>query len=235
MNEPIDIETYIDIVKMCASRQEFNLKIAMLCEEIIKKNPIILDDILTYLKKMYENNIFTRNSKQILEYIKLTTKDDVRVNYMLLSLKSDEGNFDLEFMDDFLKLYSLSEDKSDFDNIINKIVNKCEYISKKELVDIIYDFYLRNNDINSLKILVRNINNKGLERIKEIFKKEDVLKLFEFYNRKITIDEYIEGLDLFENYKDDLEIIPFGVSILEKLYNKANANVLKQINRKYFI
>lgn len=67
---------------------------------------------------------------------------------MLLSLKSDEGNFDLEFMDDFLKLYSLSEDKSDFDNIINKIVNKCEYISKKELVDIIYDFYLRNNDIN---------------------------------------------------------------------------------------
>lgn len=234
MDEPIDIETYIDIVKMCASRQEFNLKIAMLCEEIIKKNPIILDDILTYLKKMYENNIFTRNSKQILEYIKLTTKDDVRVNYMLLSLKSDEGNFDLEFMDDFLKLYSLSEDKSDFDNIINKIVNKCEYISKKELVDIIYDFYLRNNDINSLKILVRNINNKGLERIKEIFKKEDVLKLFEFYNRKITIDEYIEGLDLFENYKDDLEIIPFGVSILEKLYNKANANVLKQINRKYF-
>ncbi|MDO4535251.1 MAG: hypothetical protein Q4B63_05525 [Clostridium perfringens] len=233
MEEPLDIDSYINVVKICASRQEFNLKIAMLCEEIIRKNPIILDDILKFLKKMYENNIFTRNSKQILEYIKLTG-EDIRVDYMLLSLKSDEGNFDLEFMDNFLKLYNLSTDKTDFDNMINKIVNKCSYIAKKELVDIIYDFYLRNDDVNSLKILVKNINYKGLERIKEVFKKEDILKLFEFYNRKITVEEYIEGLELFENYKDDLEILPFGISILEKLYDKANKETLENINKRFF-
>lgn len=233
IEEPLDIDSYINVVKICASRQEFNLKIAMLCEEIIRKNPIILDDILKFLKKMYENNIFTRNSKQILEYIKLTG-EDTRVDYMLLSLKSDEGNFDLEFIDNFLKLYNLAKDKADFDNIINKIVNKCSYIAKKELVDIIYDFYLRNNDVNSLKILVKNINYKGLEIIKEVFKKEDILKLFEFYNRKITIEEYIEGLELFVNYKDDLDIIPFGISILEKLYDKADKGTLEDINKRFF-
>ena len=233
LEEPLDIDSYINVVKICASKQEFNLKIAMLCEDIIRKNPIILDDILKFLKKMYENNIFTRNSKQILEYIKLTG-EDTRVDYMLLSLKSDEGNFDLEFMDNFLKLYNLSKDKSDFDNIINKIVNKCSYIAKKELVDIIYDFYLRNDDVNSLKILVKNINYKGLERIKEVFKKDDILKLFEFYNRKITVEEYIEGLELFENYKDDLEIVPFGISILEKLYDKGSKETLENTDKRFF-
>ncbi len=191
--QEFDVDCYIEAIKECRKRSDYDIRIALFCEELLKDNTIALDDIVYFLKEIYKQNIFTGNSKRMLEYIEGAYGYDLEIELMLLKIKSKEGNFDSDFIDKFVNIYNNTENKKDFDTIINKLINSNMNIFREELIEPIYYFYKRNNDLNALRILVKNAKAFNMLSIRNILEVHDLIQLFQFYeSHNISFKEIID-------------------------------------------
>lgn len=229
--QEFDVDCYIEAIKECRKRSDYDIRIALFCEELLKDNTIALDDIVYFLKEIYKQNIFTGNSKRMLEYIEGAYGYDLEIELMLLKIKSKEGNFDSDFIDKFVNIYNNTENKKDFDTIINKLINSNMNIFREELIEPIYYFYKRNNDLNALRILVKNAKAFNMLSIRNILEVHDLIQLFQFYeSHNISFKEIID-ISMF--YLEDDIICNYIVKLVEDVYRSDNENNIKIMNTKY--
>lgn len=226
-----DVDCYIEAIKECRKRSDYDIRIALFCEKLLKDNTIVLNDIVYFLKEMYKQNIFTGNSKRMLEYIEDAYGYDLEIELILLNIKSKEGNFDSDFIDNFIDIYSGAENKKDFDNIINKLINNNINIFRQDLIEPIYYFYKRNNDINALRLLVKNAKAFNMLSLRNILEVQDLIQLFQFYEtHNISFKEIID-ISMF--YLENDNISSYVVKLIEDVYRSDNERNKEIINTKY--
>lgn len=226
-----DVDCYIEAIKECRKRSDYDIRIALFCEKLLKDNTIALDDIVYFLKEIYKQNIFTGNSKRMLEYIEDAYGYDLEIELILLNIKSKEGNFDSDFIDKFIHIYSSTENKKDFDNIINKLISSNMNIFRQDLIEPIYYFYKRNNDLNALRLLVKNAKAFNMLSLRNILEVQDLIRLFQFYEtHNISFKEIID-ISMF--YLENDSICNYIVKLVEGVYRSNNENNIKIMNTKY--
>ncbi|WP_170272174.1 hypothetical protein, partial [Clostridium tarantellae] len=232
LGKPLNIDLNIEAIRAFKRLEYYDIKVALFCEELLKVSPIILDDIISFLKQMYKNNIFTEDSKKVLEYVKCTTKiEEDFIDLALLKMKVKEGIFDLEFLREFERLYEKINDKEEFDDIINKLINVNLEIFRSSFVEPIYDFYKRNNDFNALNILVKLIFENNLIKHKYMFTLEDVLILWNNKKDKNIVDENI--INLSQKFLDNMEVKNNLIQLFKWIYLSNNKDNIKIIDEKY--
>lgn len=234
ITEEIPIDIYVQGISKCSELDKSNIKIALYCEELLVSNPIITEEVVRLLVGMYESNVYTENTLQILEYLRCTVRDNRIIDETLIKIRSDKELYDKDFLQKFLKVYGGSADKRSLDQVINKLINSEDIELNKEMYDIVYDFYIRNNDIKALEILCEAIvRNKG--KLKEFkINDSDVFKLLDYYIHLNKYDNKFNLLNILNEFKDYDYLLDKGVEILENLELLDFNNIPKELIDIYF-
>lgn len=234
MTEDISIETYIDAIIRCSEIDSHNIKIALFCEELLVDKPIIIDGIVDFLKDMYSKQVYTDNTIKILDYLRCTIKDSSIIEETLVRIKANNEIWDNDFLEKFLKVYEISNDKSSFDEVINKMINSKELLFNNSLIKVFYDFYKRNNDVHSLnKLMIILLNRKS--NISLIgMNINDAVKLIKLNNRLNVEGKEYYLLNIISEFKHSMKVQKEGIKILERIYKNENDNILRQINNVYW-
>ena len=227
-----DIDDNIAIIKRFKKLKYYDLKVALFCEEVLIKTPILIDDIIYFLKEMYKSNIYTSNSRKMLEYIKNTTKvSDEFIDEVLLDIKSKNGEFDQSFFVDLRKLYNCNKNNRKVYEIINRVIMNGKDI--RYCHDMVYDFYKKFLDINALKKYLEVSKSLGLNIFNILTLKDCNFILDKYIDKSIlkNIDEYII-IDLIDKklVNTDAKFKAKAVKIIEKIIADNQKN--KLVNQK---
>lgn len=214
VKEEIPVNIYLEAIMKCSKIDKYNIKIALLCEELIVKKPVIIEEIVGFLVELYKSNVFTKNTINTLEYLRCTIRDNKIIDEALINIRAENEQYDKEFLDKLLKMYRNNIDKKKLDPIINKLINGKHINIKPNVYSVIYDFYIRNNDIRALESLCNAILKNNDKLIDNQITAEDVIKLLNYF---INIKSYNINniLKIINEYKNNNEVINIGVDVLE--------------------
>lgn len=232
----LSLDVYMKILKHAFSYREFNIRLALFCEELFLKHPLAFDGILDYLKEMYNKNILTDNSGEIIDYMKLLLDDSITSKGALINLKEFKGEIDSEFIREVKNIYKLTKQKDIFNKIINKIVNRIGVKYDLELINIVYEFYKRTGDIRSLIVIIENCDKIKFDIEKLGFNINDRVKLLDFYKRNKKYDiKYI--IKFIYPYIDESGYIKKNFIYVFKdiLNNKTNMELQDIINKYNYV
>lgn len=235
IKDKISIDTYVSAILKCNKIDNHSIKIALFCEELLIEKPLIIDEIVYFLKEMYSENVFTENTLKILDYLNCTIKDNKLIEETRVKIKADNGIFDNDFFNKFIKVYNENENKEVLDEVINKIVNYKGIELNDKLIPIIYGFYRRNNDLNALDKLCTALYNRKEKINKKLIEAIDVEKILDLYNtndRVVGREDYL--LSLISEFSESPKILNQGKAILENLLNNSNNEIIKGLYKKYF-
>jgi len=108
INYEISSENFQDILK--ENNSMFNdLWTSLKYEEKLTAVPMITDEIIFALIKMYRLGIYTKKSAQCISYIRIAAEEDREIDKVLLVAESKVGCFDLVFNDRLARLYRSGE------------------------------------------------------------------------------------------------------------------------------
>lgn len=213
-----------NILKNDNSNIKGKLNIAIFCEELISKKPLIFTEVIKILKEMYKDKVFTNETLNTLRYIKHTVKDDDFIDDLVFYIKSENYDFDSEFINK-IKVFNLSKSKNKLklaDEMVNKLIYNEKDINKynDELCLQIYKFFQRNRDLNALDKLCRY----AYENNKNIFSynvnDNNIISLLKFYNKNnIQIDDKFY-LKLINEYKTNYKILDYAKERIKLIYLK---------------
>ncbi|MFW2491543.1 hypothetical protein ACN077_23735 [Clostridium chromiireducens] len=235
MGDKISIDTYVNAILKCNKIDNHSIKIALFCEELLIERPLIIDEIVHFLKEMYSENVFTENTLKILDYLSCTIKDNKLIEETRVKIKADNGVFDNDFLNKFIKVYNETENKEVLDDIVNKIVNHKSIEYSDKLISAIYGFYRRNNDLNALDKLCTSLYNRKAKINNKLIETIDIEKMLDLFNindKVIGREDYL--LSLINEFSESTKILSQGKEILEKLLNSCNNELIKRLYKKYF-
>ncbi|MGG7097447.1 hypothetical protein [Clostridium sardiniense] len=233
LNNELSINTYIKIIKRCRSLSKENIKLSMFCEELLKKKGILLKDIIEPLKDMYKKGLVTKNTRDVLRYLRIGSSSDEELNAALINVKVKLKVVDEEFIHGLIILYSRSDNKKSLDKILNIILYSDNVKYNDELLKIIFDFYRRNNDVNSLIIICRELKKRGIPLKDYGIQIKDRNLLVKAYRKNILID-WKELLEYSEDYyKRSIYIRDALVNILEEIITNGKDKDKRYICVKY--
>lgn len=230
--EEISLKTYVQIILKCNEIDKYNVKIALFIEELIREKPLIIDEIVSFLMELYSENIFTENTMKTLDYLSCTVADNPIIEKARIIIKCRNKSFDSDFFSDFIRFYTTTDNKEELDGVLNSIINNEDLNINDNMADCIYNFYIRNDDVNSLNILCRHWL-KSKDEIPDFITEEDIEKILDLYSmRNITIDICDYLLYISRKYKDNEKILENVLSLLQKPL-KSNRNILITYIQKY--
>lgn len=235
----IDIDTKLIFINKLNSLKYYDVKFVLFCEKTIKETPIILDEIVYVLENIYKKDIFSDYSQKTLEYIICTNKsNDFLLDLANLKINSRNKNFDSNFINYYLNLYTQINDKNLIDNVTNRIINFNGVLENKMLIKPFWDFYIKYEDINSLKrifilMYLNKYNNKENIKLRE----KEIISIWDFVFNLKKSSEYMEYLldiskEYINNYTIRNKIIHFikQYKIEDKFYNNnKNLILLKEL------
>ncbi|MPQ42738.1 hypothetical protein [Clostridium tarantellae] len=183
-------------------------------EELIINTPVITKDVISYLSKMYRKGIYTKDSPKVLRMINSTSSKSTNTSIELL-IESYGRKYTLNYINRIIKAYNIKKDEN-IDEIVNRILNNNYFYFTEKLIPIMYDFYKRYRDINSLDILCTKCVQNKISLKKYEIKISDIGELIKFYSnlekykekRKVIVslvDEYSE-ITLNKNTQELLKV-----------------------------
>ncbi len=256
-------------------------------EEIIEKASLMIkvennefDNSL--LEIIYDK--YKENTVPVLKYLNNSVDNEEIIEKASLMIKVENNEFDNSLLEIIYDKYKENDTSLNLDSIINKIIYNVEDFSnnfknKDKLIELIYNFYKKYDDLNALKKLVlyiliinkiiynvedfsNNFKNKDklIELIYNFYKKYDdlnALKKLVLYilkneeslkgnrievNELKKIDDFIINLDeidnikrleIFEEYKEDKDILEKIKIIMEKICDSKNEHEKIVLKRDY--
>lgn len=211
--------------------------IAMYIEELINKKPLIFQENIEILKEIYNDNVFTEYTVPVLKYLNNSVDNEEIIEKASLMIKVENNEFDNSLLEIIYDKYKENDTSLNLDSIINKIIYNVEDFSnnfknKDKLIELIYNFYKKYDDLNALKKLVLYIlkNEESLKgnriEVNELKKIDDFI---------INLDEIdnIKRLEIFEEYKEDKDILEKIKIIMEKICDSKNEHEKIVLKRDY--
>lgn len=211
--------------------------IAMYIEELINKKPLIFQENIEILKEIYNDNVFTEYTVPVLKYLNNSVDNEEIIEKASLMIKVENNEFDNSLLEIIYDKYKEKDTSLNLDIIINKIIYNIEDFSnnfknKDELIELIYNFYKKYDDLNALKKLVLYILKKE-ESLKENgIEVNDLKKIDDFIINLDEIDN-IKRLEIFEEYIEDKDILEKIKIIMEKIYDSKNEHEKIVLKRDY--
>lgn len=226
-----NIDIYIYAISKSYELNKKSIKIALFCEELLNKKPIIYSNIINYLKLIYKNGIYTQNTLDTIKYIEDISKEDLSIDELRLKINFEEGNFSESFLKSLVKVYNKNKDKDFLDPYINKIINTKEINLNSDCISIIYKFYKKYNDIKALDKLCKYMYKNQLNLEKYNITIKDIEFLIDFYElNEINIEKrYL--LFLMSHYKKFEEK---AIDILRDLCRELDASGLTDYDDEIF-
>lgn len=233
LNNELSINTYIKIIKRCRALCKENIKLSIFCEELLKNKGILLKDIIEPIKDMYKKGLITKNTREVLRYLRIGSSSDEELNAALINVKVKLKVVDEEFIHGLIVLYNRSDNKRSLDKILNIILYSDNVKYNDELLKIVYDFHRRNNDVKSLVILCRELKKREIPLKDYGIQIKDRNLLVKAYRKNILID-WKELLEYSEDYyKRSVYIRDALVNVLEEIITKGKDKDKKYICVKY--
>lgn len=201
LRQDISMNTYLKIIKRCKEISPKDIKLSLFCEEFLKDRKVITSDIVESIKVMYQNALVTKNTMDVIKYLRLTCSNDRELNFALLRVKAKLKIIDNEFIKEFINLYKEVKDKRSLDKILNVILY-CDNVKySDELIKIVFEFYRRNNDVKSLITVCRELRKKKISLEQYGMNIKDRNLLVKAYRKDILIDwkELLGYLDGYYN------------------------------------
>ena len=234
IDEEIEIETYIQAILKCNRLDKNNIKVALFCEELIKKNPIIIDGIVDFLKSMYKEQVYTNNTLEVLNYLRCTIKDSEILDETLVRINAKNNILDDDFYDKFYKVYENTRNHSLLDEIINKIINSNNLKFDNRIIPIIYDFYKRNNDLNSLNILCVKLLENMYPIRETLITSDDIINLVNHCEKYKIEGQSLYLLKLINEFSESEDLLEKSKSIIEGIYLSGDEKNVRIINKNYY-
>ena len=217
LNKKLSIDTYIKIIKRCRSLCEDSIKLSIFCEELLKDRCILLNDIIEPIKYMYKKGLVTKNTRDVLRYLKIGSSSDRELNLALMNVKIKLRVIDEEFIKQLINLYYRSTNKGDLDKVLSIVLYSDNIKYNDEFLKIVFDFYKRNNDVRSLITLCRELKSRDISLKDYGIKIKDRNLLVKAYKKNILID-WKELLEYSEDYyKRSVYIKDALIEILEEV------------------
>ena len=233
LNKKLSIDTYIKIIKRCRSLCTNNIKLSIFCEELLKNRGILLNDIITPIKYMYKKGLITKNTQDVLKYLRIGSSSDRELNDALMNVKIKLKVVDEEFIKQLISLYYKSSNKEKLDKILNIILYSDNIKYNDELLKIVFDFYKRNNDVRSLITLCRELKSRSISLKDYGIQIKDRNLLVKAYKKNILID-WKELLEYSEDYyKRSVYIRTALINILEDIILNGKEKDKNYISIKY--
>lgn len=174
-----DISIYLKIIEETIKKRQKDIRICLMCEELMINTPVVTNVVLGYLKDMYKRGIYTKNSPYILRIIGLTNQ--YNTNSKELLVESLGRKYNLAFINRIIKAYSFSNPNDDIDTVINKVINNKFYF-KEKFIPILHDFYKRHKDLRTLDIICEKATKLKIELKPYNINSNEVEELIKFYS-----------------------------------------------------
>ena len=88
-----NIDVYVYAISKSYELNKNSIKIALFCEEVLNKKPIIYSNIVSYLKLLYKNGIYTQNTLDTVKYIETVSNEDLSLDELRLKINFEKGRF----------------------------------------------------------------------------------------------------------------------------------------------
>lgn len=242
--DEVRVDNYVDAICKCYYFEKNNSindgnkrLIALFCEDIIASKPIVFTEVIDILKEMYNERIFTNKTLDTLKYIRHTAKDEKIIDEVMLQCKYSNNKFDNEFVKKICDIQQNNGNKNSYilDEMLNKFIYNVEDFSEYDdrIIKYIYDFYIRNNDKNTLIKLCQYAYENNLQLKSLNINLQDIYGLLKIYNERNKNYDVNLKLKIINEFKDDEKILNYGKVLLEKIYNIKNYNIVYIINKDY--
>lgn len=226
-----NIDVYVYAISKSYELNKNSIKIALFCEEVLNKKPIIYSNIVSYLKLLYKNGIYTQNTLDTVKYIETVSNEDLSLDELRLKINFEKGNFDENFLENLVKVYNKNKNKDFLEPYINKIINTEEINLNQDCIYIIYKFYKKYNDIKALDRLCKYMYKNQLNLNKYNIKIKDIESLINFYeSNENNIDK--RYLLFLMSYCEKFE--EKAIDILMDICKELDASSLNQYDDEIF-
>ncbi|MDY4576106.1 MAG: hypothetical protein SPD90_13740 [Intestinibacter sp.] len=226
-----NIDIYVYAISKSYELNKNSIKIALFCEELLNKKPIIYSNIINYLKLIYKNGIYTQNTLDTIKYIEAISGEDLSIDELRLKINFEEGNFSENFLESLVKVYNKNKNKNFLDPYINKIINTEEINLNHDCIYIIYKFYKKYNDIKALDRLCKYMYKNQLSLNKYNITIKDIEYLISFYEfNEVNIDK--RYLLFLMSYCEKFE--EKAIDILMDICKELEASGLKEYDDEIF-
>ncbi|MGL5647194.1 MAG: hypothetical protein ACRDDY_05030 [Clostridium sp.] len=189
----INIVFYIKLIEYFLDLDEIDVKLGYMIEEFILINPLIKENIKSYLEEFYKLGYITELTEEVIEMMKVTG--------LSLEIKKKFKVLDKDTLEDF-KEGNVSLEMA------NKILLSKGIEYDKRLIKIMYDFYEETDDVKAIEKVIKKKDKLGFS-----IKDGDIVALINKKREGIDVhdDAILIGGNSYKGknkyIKDEIELI----------------------------